>query len=179
MLKNLLKAVHVQPHFHAIIDLYTGLSLGFEILSRGVFPFETPDKMFEEARRLGATWELEKACRVAALKKIASLPEEIKSLAYFINVSPDAFADPRFIERFTQARLQEYGIDQSQIVIEITEKTTFPDYGNFEKLKSHYTEQDFKIALDDFGSGYSGLITLIASTPHYLKLDMAYRAGRS
>lgn len=165
--------VQVRPHFHPIIDLFTGSVLGFEVLSRGAFPFETPDKMFEEARRLGATWELEKACRVAALKKIAALPEELKSSIYFINVSPDAFADPRFIERFTQVRLREYGIDQNQIVIEITEKMTFSDYGHFEKLISHYTGQGFKIALDDFGSGYSGLITLIASTPHYLKLDMA------
>jgi EAL domain-containing protein (putative c-di-GMP-specific phosphodiesterase class I) len=168
-----IEAVQVRPHFHPIIDVFTGSSLGFEILSRGSFLFETPDKIFEEARRLGAIWELEKACRVAALKKIAALPEELRSLTYFINVSPAAFTYPRFIERFTQARLQEYGIDQNQIVIEITEKMTFPDYGYFEKLISHYTDQGFKIALDDFGSGYSGLITLIASTPHYLKLDMA------
>ena len=166
-------AVQVRPHFHPIIDLFTGSVLGFEILSRGTFPFATPDKMFEEARSLGATWELERACRVAALKKIAALPEELRSLTYFINVSPDVFADPRFMSRFTQARLQEYGIDQNQIVIEITEKMTFPDYGHFEQLISRYTAQGFKIALDDFGSGYSGLITLIASTPHYLKLDMA------
>lgn len=165
--------VQVRPHFHPIIDLFTGSVLGFEVLSRGAFPFETPDKMFEEARCLGATWELEKACRVAALKKIAVLPEKVRSLAFFINVSPDVFADPRFMERFTQTRLQEYGIDQKQVVIEITEKMTFPDYGHFEKLIALYTAQGFKIALDDFGSGYSGLVTLIASTPHYLKLDMA------
>lgn len=168
-----IEAVQVEPHFHPIIDVFTGLPLGFEILSRGVSPWETPDKMFNEAWRRGATWELEKACRVAALKKIAGLPEKLRSLTYFINVSPEVFTDSRFIERFTQARLQEYGIDQSQIVIEITERMTFPDPGHFEKLISHYTAQNFKIALDDFGSGYSGLITLIASTPHYLKLDMA------
>ncbi|MFH1080858.1 MAG: GGDEF domain-containing protein [Pseudomonadota bacterium] len=168
-----IEAVQVRPNFHPIIDLFTGSVLGFEVLSCGAPPFDTPCKMFEEARRLGATWDFEKACRVAALKKIASLPESFRSSIFFINVSPDIFSDPRFVERFTQARLQEYGLDQRQIVIEITEKKTFSDYRQFEKLVSQYTDRGFKIALDDFGSGYSGLITLIASTPHYLKLDMA------
>lgn len=173
LVNDFVEAVQVRSHFHPIVDLFTGSVLGFEVLSRGAHPFDTPCKMFEEARRLGATWDLEKACRVAALKKIASLPESFRASTYFINVSPDVFSDPRFVERFTQARLQEYGLDQRQIVIEITEKRTFSDYRQFERLVSRYADQGFKLALDDFGSGYSGLITLIASTPHYLKLDMA------
>lgn len=171
--ETFLEAVKVRPHFHPVVDLFTGSVLGFEILSRGAAPYETPAKMFEKARQIVATWELEKACRVAALKKIASLSVPFRTAIFFINVSPDVFGDPRFIERFTQKRLQEYGLDQKQIVIEITEKKTFSDYRQFEMLVTRYVSQGFKIALDDFGSGYSGLITLIASTPHYLKLDMA------
>jgi diguanylate cyclase (GGDEF)-like protein len=168
-----LDAVRIRPHFHPIVDLFTGSILGFEILSRGDRPYDTPAKMFETARQIGATWELEKVCRVAALKKISALALPFRASNFFINVSPDVFGDTRFIERFTQARLQEYGLDQKQIVIEITEKKTFNDYKQFETLVSRYVSQGFKIALDDFGSGYSGFITLIAATPHYLKLDMA------
>ena len=164
LVNEFIEAVQVRPNFHPIIDLFTGSVLGFEVLSRGVFPFETPGKMFEEARRLDATWDLEKACRVAALKKIATLPESFRSSQYFINVSPDVFTDPRFIERFTQARLQEYGVDQRQIVIEITEKMTFSDYRHFEQLVSRYTAQGFKIALDDFGSGYSYKVLIEEAT---------------
>ena len=91
---------------------------------------------------------------------------------FFINVSPDICSDPRFLERFTQTRLEEFGIDQKEIVIEITEEKSFADYLHFERLVAHYANQGFKIVLDDFGSGYSGLIELIASTPHYMKLDM-------
>jgi EAL domain-containing protein (putative c-di-GMP-specific phosphodiesterase class I) len=35
----------------------------------------------------------------------------------------------------------------------------------------HYVKQGFKIALDDFGAGHSGLVTLVALTPQFLKLD--------
>ncbi len=166
-------SVQVVPHFHPIIDLFSASFTGFEILSRGVPPYATPGQMFSEAKRLGATWDLERACRVAALEKIASLAEPFRSSLFFINVSPDVFSDPRFFEKFTQKRLREFGIDQKQIVIEITEEKTFEDFKHFGTLVSHYSNQGFKIAMDDFGSGYSGLITLIASTPHYLKLDMA------
>ena len=166
-------SIQVTPHFHPIIDLFSATVTGFEVLSRGVPPYATPGQMFSEARRMGATWDLERTCRIAALKKIASLPEPFRNVLFFINVSPDIFSDPRFLEKFTQGRLREYGIDQKQIVIEITEEKTFEDLKKFGALVSHYANQGFKIAMDDFGSGYSGLITLIASTPHYLKLDMA------
>ena len=172
-LKELIAMKMIKPHFQPVIDLMTASVLGFEILSRGAPPLAMPNQMFAEAKRLGMTWELEKACRGAALRKISALPEIIQSALFFINVSPDIFSDPRFIEHFTQTLLQKFGIDQKQIVIEITEEKSFADYMNFEKLVAHYANQGFKIALDDFGSGYSGLITLIASTPHYLKLDMA------
>jgi EAL domain-containing protein (putative c-di-GMP-specific phosphodiesterase class I) len=170
---NFIKSVQIRPHFHPIVDLFAASVLGFEVLSRGTPPLAAPREMFAEAKRLGVTWELERACRIAALQDISQLPEAFRSLLYFINVSPDIFGDPRFVDKFTQERLREFGIDQKQIVIEITEEKTFEDSKHFGALIAHYTNQGFKIAMDDFGSGYSGLINLIATTPHYLKLDMA------
>ncbi|NPU84553.1 MAG: EAL and GGDEF domain-containing protein [Syntrophaceae bacterium] len=165
--------VDPRPHFHPILDLLTGTVLGYEVLSRGNPPFVSPCAMFGEAGKRGCTWEMERACRVAALKKITSLPDGFRTAIYFINVSPDIFSDPRFLERFTQTRLGEYGLDQGQIVLEITEEKAFADVEHFSSLIRHYVNQGFRISLDDFGSGYSGLISLVASTPHYLKLDMA------
>jgi EAL domain-containing protein (putative c-di-GMP-specific phosphodiesterase class I) len=171
--EKFIESLQIRPHFHPVVDLFSASVLGFEVLSRGIPPVAMPREMFAEAKRLGATWDLEKACRVAALQEIAAMPDEFRSHLYFINVSPDIFNDPRFVERFTQARLKELGIDQRQIVIEITEEKLFGGFAQFGSLVSHYANQGFKIAMDDFGSGYSGLINLVASTPHYMKLDMA------
>jgi diguanylate cyclase (GGDEF)-like protein len=63
------------------------------------------------------------------------------------------------------------GIDYQKIVIEITEATTVEDYAGFEKLIRYYVGEGFYVALDDFGAGHSGLITLVAMTAHFLKLD--------
>ena len=66
-------SVQVTPHFQPVIDLFSAAVTGFEVLSRGVPPYATPGQMFSEAKRLGATWDLERTCRIAALKKIASV----------------------------------------------------------------------------------------------------------
>jgi hypothetical protein len=67
--------------------------------------------------------------------------------------------------------LQSHNIDQSRIVIEVTERESVRDYPQFERLIRHYVNQGFQIALDDFGSGHSSLVTLLSATPHFLKLD--------
>ena len=170
---DFIASVNIRPHFHPIIDIFTRSVLGYEVLARGRDPFASPYAMFREAARLAAVWELEMACCQAALTKISAFPSPLADANYFINVSPVVFSDPRFLEEFTKAKLQEYGIDRKNIVIEITEEKAISNYSAFQQLIAHYTQEGFNIALDDFGSGHSGLITLVASTPHFLKLDMA------
>ncbi|MGV8058332.1 MAG: EAL domain-containing protein [Smithellaceae bacterium] len=173
IIERFIELIQVRPHFHPIVDILTGTVLGYEVLSRGSSPYESPYAMFKEAARLDAIWELEMACCNAALAKIASFPEPLKTANFFVNISPVVFADPRFLNEFTRFSLEEYGIDRRNIIIEITEEKAISNYSTFEKLIAHYTQEGFNIALDDFGSGHSGLITLVASTPHFLKLDMA------
>ncbi|HOG18531.1 MAG TPA: bifunctional diguanylate cyclase/phosphodiesterase [Syntrophales bacterium] len=171
--KSFLDRLDIRPHFQPIIDLLTCSVVCYEVLSRGTPPYESPKILFEQAKALGLTWDVERACRVAALRRISTLPPEFVNDHFCINVSPEIFGDPRFIEGFTQKKLDEYGIDRGRIVIEITEERAAQDLPRFERIISHYVEQGFKISLDDFGSGYSGLVTLVASAPHYMKLDMA------
>jgi len=150
----------IVPVFQPIVDLRHGVAAGFEVLSRGPEPYRSPETLFERARELGMTWELERACRQAALNAIAALPEAWQRYTFFVNVSPEVMDAQTFLT-------------SPRIVIEITERASIGDYDKFEALVRHYTSQGFEIALDDFGAGNSGLRTLISCVPHYLKLDMA------
>lgn len=164
----------IEPVFQPIVDLRLGQPLGYEILSRGPEPFRDPLALFDRARDLSVTWELERACRLAGLRAVSSLPLSLRlSSLFFINISPDVLNDPRFVTGFTLAALQEHGIRRDNVVIEITERVTIVDYVRFEAAIRHYAKQKFGIALDDFGSGHSGLLTLIRCEPQFLKLDMA------
>jgi diguanylate cyclase (GGDEF)-like protein len=161
----------VTSHFQPIVDLCGGTTLGYEVLSRPWPPFDSIEQLFWLAKQFGMTWELERVCRIAALSTIAKLTPELRNQRYFINVSPDILTDPRFIHGFTRSQIGEYGLDQGNIVIEITERDSVNDHRQFEALIRHYERQGFKIALDDFGSGHSSLVTLVSSSPHFLKLD--------
>jgi EAL domain-containing protein (putative c-di-GMP-specific phosphodiesterase class I) len=164
----------IEPVFQPVADLRLHQRLGYELLSRGPEPFREPAALFERAGELSMMWELERACRLAALHAIAALPLATRlSSLFFLNISPDVLHDPRFVSGFTLAALQELGIRRDNIVIEITERTTIADDSRFEQAIRHYSRQGFRIALDDFGSGHSGLVTLIRCEPQFLKLDMA------
>ena len=171
LLLALIDKERLTPYIHPIYDLYTGSLFGYELLIRTLDVQIPPSILFEKARHLGLSWELETACRKAALAKITELDREGENLFYFINVSPDIFSHPMFTTGFTMRTLHEMGLDHNRIVLEITETVSAGDYVRFEEIIRYYIEQGFHIALDDFGSGHSGLMTLVASTPHFMKID--------
>jgi EAL domain-containing protein (putative c-di-GMP-specific phosphodiesterase class I)/GGDEF domain-containing protein len=129
--------------------------------------------MFEKAREWNLSWELEYACRDAAFEAVSRLPENRRQKKFFLNVSPHIFSDERFTSGITMETLRQRNLNPENLVIEITETTSVDDYVRFEEIIKHYVSQGYNVALDDFGAGHSGLVTLVAMTPHYIKFDRA------
>ncbi len=159
--------------FQPIVDLLNGEPIGYEVLSRGMGPVQAPSALFDRARAEGVSWELERACWTAAVRRIATLPNEDRRAPFFFNVSPDVLSDPRFNDGSTLELLQLHGLQPRQLVLEITETSVFADSGQMKALLRVHAEQGFGIALDDFGAGHSGLVTLVHSAPDFIKLDQA------
>jgi diguanylate cyclase (GGDEF)-like protein len=166
-------ATDVRAAYQPIVNLLTGVTMAHEVLCRHCeLPEDGFGALIDKAHERGATWEVEAACREQSLASIARLPQPMRDGRYFLNVSPGTLRDPRFRDSFNPRVLAQYGLDLQNLVIEITEKESISDYENFEAAIQHYIARGFKVALDDFGSGHSGLTTLISAHPHYLKLDM-------
>jgi len=162
----------ITPHFQPIVDLHQGGVLAWEVLSRGPAASPPPNKLFLAAERAGLLYQLESVCRNAALGAIARLPPLLRSRLFFINVSPNLIAGAGPTKDSMQAEMARLGLDQRNVVIEITERESIADYAAFERQMRTYVEQGFKIALDDIGTGHSGLVTLVTCAPHFLKLDL-------
>ena len=177
LLQEIIRERRIVSHFQPIVDLHTGEIYAREVLSRADEPFRDPAGMFAAAHAWGLSWELENACRMQALETIAAFPRRYRDRRYFFNVSPHIFSDPRFVSGTTVAALESLGLDTGNVVFEITETATVEDYDKFEELIRYYVAQGFQVALDDFGAGHSGLVTLVAMTPHFLKIDMALVQG--
>lgn len=170
-LEKVLEKEEIRTVFQPIVSLNDAQVIGFEALSRGPEGtiFENPGKLFEAARIYGKLWELELLCRVKALENAS---EKISQYNIFLNVDPNIINDEKFRKGFTKEYLKKYNINPQNIIFEITEKNSVQHIDNFQKLIEHYKEQGYKIAIDDTGSGYSGLKLITDINPHFIKLDI-------
>lgn len=175
-LMNIIEENKLDTVFQPIISLRTGDILGYEALTRGRTSsrYKNPEMLFEHAKKFNMLWDLEILCRENAIKAFSKYKSD-KLL--FINVDPDVIKDEHFIKGFTKEVLNEYNINPMSIIFEITEKTSILNYETFNEVINYYKSQGYKIAIDDVGTGYSGLTTIANTRPYYIKLDMSLVAG--
>ena len=143
--------------------LSSGEPVGVECLSR--FPNTKqrgPDAWFEDAEKVGLGVELELAAVRAALETIGHLPPG-KYAA--INVSPATVLSGRLEQKLAQ-------VEGANLVLELTEHSQVED---FAELARHLDalRGRVKLAIDDVGTGYSGLRHIVDLKPDILKMDMA------
>lgn len=171
LLARIIENSDIRIVFQPIISLRDGEVLGYEALSRGPAgsPLQSPDALFGVAANCGKLWDLEQLCRTKALE---AAYKNAASFKLFLNVNPSVIHDEKFKHGFTKEYLMNFDIDPSNIFFEITEKNAITDPNGFKRTIDHYKNQDYKIAIDDAGAGYSGLNLIADVRPHYIKLDM-------
>ncbi len=173
-LGEVLENAQVKTVFQPIVSLRDGAIFGYEALTRGPedTPMQYPDTLFGIASRCGRLWELERLCRTKALETAAEkgMGESLTKL--FLNVAPRVIHDEKFTQGFTKEHLNRYNIKSEDIIFEITEKYVADDMSGFKETIENYKGQNYQIAIDDAGAGYSGLNLISDIHPHYIKLDM-------
>jgi EAL domain-containing protein (putative c-di-GMP-specific phosphodiesterase class I) len=90
-----------------------------------------------------------------------------------INVSPRELAAPGFATALT-ATLQRYQIDPTALVVELTETAIVTDPERVATALSLLRAGGVRLALDDFGSGYSSLARLTELPFDLLKIDSRF-----
>lgn len=170
---NIVKKGLIKTVFQPIISLRDGVVLGYEALSRGPngTRFESPKRLLEFAEEYEDLWELEYLFRYKALESASRIAIPYK---LFINVNPNIIHDKKFEEGFTKQYLEQFSIDATRIVFEITEQQTQVNREDFINAVVHYKSQRYHIAIDDAGAGYAGLTLISDLHPHYIKLDMEF-----
>lgn len=171
LLENILEGQHITPVYQPIVSLIDGQIYGYEALSRiSAKELEMNiEQMFKIADKLNKSWELETLCRTKALEHSINLKEGKK---LFLNVNSNIIHDKNFREGFTKSSLTAYGLDSGNVIFEITERVAVIDNNAFLTSINHYKSQNYGIAIDDFGAGYSGLNIIASVRPDFIKLDM-------
>ena len=178
-LDNIICNKQIRIVFQPIISIRDGSVLGFEALSRFTCEsvFKNPEELFTAAGEYNRLWDLELLCRTTALEAAYKfmIPPYNKKL--FLNVNPNTMHDESFKKGFTKEFLRQYKITPDNVIFEITERNVVEDIAGFRSTISHYKSQDYNIAIDDAGAGYSGLNLISDVKPNYIKLDMKLIRG--
>ncbi|WP_372396619.1 EAL domain-containing protein [Azospirillum sp. HJ39] len=155
--------------FQPIVDIAAGGVWAHEALVRGT-------------EGQGAGWVLgqvtdanryafDQSCRIKAIELAASLPMDGARLS--INFLPNAVYKAETCIRATLAAARRTGFPTDRIIFEVTENERVVDHDHLKSIFTEYKRQGFLTAIDDFGSGYSGLNLLAEFQPDIIKLDMA------
>ncbi|MBD2745922.1 EAL domain-containing protein [Microvirga sp. BT688] len=107
------------------------------------------------------------------LKDACALSRRHPDLKVAVNLSPMQFNCPVLIERLTWI-VNECGANPSQIEFEITENLPLGGNGSARETIASLRDAGFRIALDDYGVGYSGLKRLNHIGVDKLKIDQSF-----
>jgi EAL domain-containing protein (putative c-di-GMP-specific phosphodiesterase class I) len=173
---KIMRSEALTTFFQPIFDLNEDKIVGYEALNRPPFSkyFPSTDLFYEYIGNTNQVFLFELFCRNTSLKKYSSNLKETpceKDKLLFINIHPDVLIDSNYRPGETIQLLQEFDLKPSQIVFELTEKKAVTDFEMFEKVLHNYRSQGFRLAIDDVGTGYSSLKTIVHLRPEFIKLD--------
>jgi EAL domain-containing protein (putative c-di-GMP-specific phosphodiesterase class I) len=169
LLSHIIENHDINIVFQPIFDITRQCIAGHEALSRGPqgSALHAPQVLFEVADKLGRLSELELICRKKAIIAFVKLDLPGK---LFLNVSPQVLLDSQHPKGETMQLLQTYGLPCQRVVIEITEHQRVDD-GLLKQAVNYYRQRGFTIAIDDLGSGHSGLRQWSELMPDIVKID--------
>jgi len=168
-LRMVIDQERVDPYFQPVYTINPSLKLfGIEVLSRpnihGVL--KDPELLFHAALHLGFYSELETLVWRKALNILGAAAYQQN---VFFNCSPYLIEDNHFSQIYKI--FSESLIPATNIFIELTERATIFQYKLFYERLKEYRKHGFKVAIDDVGSGYASLESIIETRPEAIKID--------
>ncbi|WP_045398618.1 EAL domain-containing protein [Vibrio hyugaensis] len=115
----------------------------------------TPPTFLDDFAKVGLMSELDLWVVETALKEVAPLADK-PNFKVSINLSPETCLVPSFTEKVL-SMINQSALSYSQVELEITEDMLIQDELRTHRVLTSLREAGVKIALDDFGSGYSSI----------------------
>ncbi len=166
-LKNALENDRLIPYFQPIIDNKGDEKSKFEVLVRMI---DEDGKVFTPFHFLDIS-KRSKQYRHITKRMIKKSFETFKEdgIVFSINLSIDDILDPN-LQYYLFDMIREYGVGK-RLILELVESEGIENFAQV----SHFIEQvkayGCRIAIDDFGSGYSNFIYLMKLKADYIKID--------
>jgi len=160
----------ILPFFQPIFYLKPFRLCGLEVLSRPPTKsiLANPEMLFEAALRFGFYYDLEILGWTKAFQTVLASGYKGK---LFLNSNPYLIESTEFAH--IRTLIENFGIDKSDIVFEITERSAITDYKMFYDRLKDYQRVGFGVAIDDLGGGFASLESIVEISPQYVKIDIS------
>ena len=155
--------------YQPIIRTRNGTVFGWEALLRTREPaVDGPLAFIALAEGLGRVRELSRSVR----SQVCRAAKHARGRVFFVNLHPDDLLDDDLFD--PAARLS---LLASDIILEITERSPLDAIPDVKDRIRRLRALGFRIAIDDLGSGFSGLTSIAILQPEFVKLDRSLLSG--
>ncbi|HEY3487649.1 MAG TPA: EAL domain-containing protein [Gammaproteobacteria bacterium] len=178
-IRQALQRAEFRVFYQPRISVRDNRVIGFEALirwqhpQRGLLPPSEFLPMLEETGLIckAGEWVLNTVCdSVVKWQRFSKAPLHVA-----VNVSPIQLRDENFLQ-MVRAAIARSGLDlrRTTLELEITENILLDNIEEVRQRLHALKDMGIKIAIDDFGKGYSSLSYLTTLPIHYLKIDRAF-----
>jgi EAL domain-containing protein (putative c-di-GMP-specific phosphodiesterase class I) len=169
-------------HYQPIVDTGSGALAGVEALCRWERDGQVvlaPSEFIPIAEETGmidqlGEWVLVEACRQAAEWRRTIGPA--RPFYVSVNVSAKQLTRPHFAG-WVASVLATAGLDPGSLVLELTESGLVEDVGLAKRILREVRALGIRVAIDDFGAGYSSLGYLRSFSVDIVKIDRSFMQG--
>ncbi|ALN71674.1 hypothetical protein M673_03055 [Aureimonas sp. AU20] len=162
--------------YQPLLSLSSDAVIGYEALIRWNHPTLgpiSPARFIPLAEEIGlivgiGEWVLREACREAATWDSA--------LHISVNVSPVQLRSPQLMAHVTRA-LAASGLTAARLEVELTETAMVEDGPAIAHMLASLREMGIRVAMDDFGTGFSSLAHLRDFPLDRIKIDRSFVAS--
>jgi diguanylate cyclase (GGDEF)-like protein len=161
------------------VSLNRGGELDAEALVRWQHPARglvTPNEFIPFAEQTGYIWAITQWVLARAIAQCAQWRRDGLPMNISINISAHDLMDAELPDRFV-ALLERHGCAAEWITLEITESAILDDPGHGIKSLERLSALGCRLAIDDYGTGYSSLASLRHLPVCELKLDKSFVMG--
>lgn len=129
-----------------------------------------PNAFLPTAERFGMMSEIDRWVIDRALQALRDTRDSERPVQLTLNLSAQSLGSENLVEFITD-RVVRYDVDPTMLIFEITESRAIEDIVGVQALLHKLRELGCRIAVDDFGTGFSTFAYLRQLEADYLKID--------
>jgi diguanylate cyclase (GGDEF)-like protein len=176
LIKDALKEKTFFLEYQPIVHSQTGKVVGLESLIRIHHKEKIyyPQDIINYAEKYHLIEEIDRFVITESFSAFNRIKAKGKTLEFLsVNISTKEIKNLSFVD-FLVEQATYFGIDPNKITIEFTETYSPDDFVSESRFIDALHEHGFKVAVDDFGSGYSSMVRLSKNQLDKIKIDREF-----